>query len=221
MSVDPARELVHALAQDLEPVRPIPRLRHVALGVLAVWGVAAALGIVWLGVRPELIQTSLLRGGSAVIFGALGVAGLAGLFGALALGVPGRERLAASGVALAALAFALAAAVGTVLLWSHPITDLQVTRRELICIGVALGVGLLPALAMVLFLSRAAPFRPLMAVVVAGAGAASLGAVVSHATCPNAAGLHLLVGHALTPAVGVALLLLPLAFLLARLSRPS
>jgi hypothetical protein len=69
------------------------------------------------------------------------------------------------------------------------------------------------------FAGRAAPFRPVVLVLAAAAGTAALGAITAQASCHHWEMRHLLVGHALAPAVGVLLLTLPLLVALKRLGR--
>lgn len=92
---------------------------------------------------------------------------------------------------------------------------------DLHCLLVACAVGLLPALGVVAFAGRAAPHRPLVLAVAAAAGAVALGTVAAQASCPYADLRHLLMGHALAPALGALLLVLPLLVALHRTERAA
>jgi hypothetical protein len=69
------------------------------------------------------------------------------------------------------------------------------------------------------FAGRASPFRPVIAVLAAAAGAVALGAITAEASCTHSEMRHLLVAHALAPAFGVVLLTLPLLVALKRFGR--
>jgi hypothetical protein len=215
------QELIHELGQDLSPVRPIPSLRRVLLGVLALWALVAVPGVLLRGLRPDFLETLLAARAANAVFGVLALSGLGGIVAALALGVPGREWLARAGLGLGLLGLALAAGLGTLLvLWSpHPLHGLF-QAGDLSCLGVACGVALIPAAGVVWFVGRAAPYRPLVAVLAAAAGMAALGAAAAQASCPYADPRHLLVGHVLAPALGAILLTLPLLLALRRFGRP-
>ncbi len=213
-----SEELVRELARDLEPVQPLPPLRFVVAGLLGLWGLVAAVGVVVLGSRPDLAEAWLGRGGVAFVFGGLGLAGVAGLVAAVGLGVPGREGLVRLGVLAAGIGMALAAAAGSVLLFESPMpwTGSGWTA-DLTCLAVAVAVGVLPAVGVVAFAGRAAPFRPLVLVVAAAASAAALGTVAAQASCPMADLRHLLTGHVLAPAAGALVLSTPLLVALRRI----
>ena len=220
MSSGPAEELIRELARDLDPVRPIPRIRTVTAGVVALWFAVAALGLAALGLRPDLSEAIIETRGVAVVFAGLGLVGLGGVVAALALGVPGRESLARGAAALAILGMVVAAGVGTLLVAASPARGLPVLLRgDLACLSLAIAVGLLPALGVVWFAGRASPYRPMIMVLAAAAGVAALGAIAAELSCPHSDMRHLLVAHALAPAAGVLLLTLPLLVALKRMGR--
>ena len=220
MSGGQAEDLIRELARDLDPVCPIPRIRIVTAGVVGLWFAVAALGLAALGVRPDLAEATLGTRGVAVVFAGLGLVGLGGVVAAIALGIPGRETLARRAIALAILGMVLAAAVGTLLLATSPVPEMLVPLSDdLACLSVALAVGLLPALGVLWFAGRASPFRPVIVVLAAAAGAAALGAIAAEMSCPHSDMRHLLAAHALAPAAGVLLLTLPLLVALKRLGR--
>jgi hypothetical protein len=213
-------DLIRELARDLSPVHPIPRIRTVMAGVIALWLAVAAIGVTVLGLRPDLAEATVGARGVAAVFAGLGLAGLGGMIAALAMGVPGREVLARVALAVAILGMVAAAAAGTVLVAISSGTEAPVPfTADLGCLAVAMAVGLLPAVGVVWFAGRAAPFRPVVLVLAAAAGAAALGAIAAQASCPHSEMRHLMAAHALAPAVGVLLLTLPLLVALKRFGR--
>ena len=220
--VNGSEALIRELARDLDPVQPIPRIRTVMSGVIALWLGVAAIGFTVLGLRPDLARAMLGVGGVAVVFAGLGMAGLGGVAAALAMGVPGREGLARASLALAILGMLIAAGVGSLLFALSPVAEARVSwTGDLACLVVAVLVGLLPAIGVVWFAGRASPFRPVIAVLAAAAGAVALGAITAGASCTHSEMRHLLVAHALAPAFGVLLLTLPLLVALKRFRRSS
>ncbi len=213
-------ELIAALGQDLEPVRPIPRIRSAALAVLLTWLAVAAAGVLARGLAPGIVEETLAHRGVSAIYAVLLVGALGGLVAALALGVPGRERLAALGLGLGAAGLAAAAGIGTLLVLNSPAGDpLTLSARDLQCLGAAFGVALIPALGILWYVGRGSPHRPLAAVVAAAAATTALGAVTAQASCPYGDLSHLLMGHVLAPAFGALLLTAPLLAALRRLAR--
>jgi hypothetical protein len=190
------------------------------VGVIALWFAVAAIGISLLGLRPDLAESTIGVRGVALVFAGLGLAGLGGVLTALATGVPGREVLARGALALTIFGMVIAAAVGALLFAVNPVGGERVTLTgDLACLAVAMLVGLLPAVGVVWFAGRAAPFRPVIAVLAAAAGTVALGAIAAQASCPHSEMRHLMVAHALAPAVGVLLLTLPLLMALRRFRR--
>jgi hypothetical protein len=215
-------DLIRELARDLDPVQPIPRIRTVMAGVTALWFAVAGIGLTVLGLRPDLAEATIGVRGVAAVFAGLGLAGFGGVAAALAMGVPGREVLVRGALFLAIFGIMVAAAVATLLFAMNPVADTRVSLTgDLACLTVAMLVGLLPAVGVVWFAARAAPFRPVIVVLAAAAGTAALGAIAAQASCPHSEMRHLLVAHALAPAVGVLLLSLPLLAAMKRFRRPS
>jgi hypothetical protein len=220
MSADPTRALIRDLASDLTPVRPLPRIRFVAAAVLLLWLAIGLVGIGVKGLAPTFWETLAMPVSPGGIFAGLLVAGLGGVFAALALAVPGRERLARAGLALGGAGMAIAAGVGFALLARSPLVEWRLpSGHDLPCLVTALAVGLVPALALGWFGGRAAPFRPLTIALAAAAGAAALGGSVAQATCPGDEAMHLMLGHVLVPMVGAFVLTLPLLVAMRRTLR--
>ena len=123
----------------------------------------------------------------------------------------GRERLVRSSLLVAGAGMVLAAGGGSLLFFESPMPwHIGGWGADVNCLAVAVAVGVLPAVGVVAFAGRAAPFRPVVLVVAAAASAAALGTVVAQASCPMADLRHLLVGHVLAPAAGALVLSTPL-----------
>ncbi len=218
MSREPSHDLIDSLTEDLRPVKPLPPLRFVIAGVILLWLLVAAVGVPWLGARPDL-STSLFGGGSvSVVFLALTASGASGLVAALALGIPGRERLVRYSMLVAISGMAVAAGLGTVLFVQSPVA-VAPWKADVRCLMEALALGLLPALGVIAFAGRAAPYRPLVLTVAAAAGAASLGSVAAQAACAMPDFRHLLMGHVLGPVAAAMVLSLPLLFVLRQMAK--
>lgn len=220
MSAESTRELIRELAGDLTPVKPLPRLRFVALAVGSLWLAIGLAGIALKGLAPTFFETLEMPVSAGGIFCGLLVAGLGGVLAALALGVPGRERLARAGFAVGGAGMLVAASIGAALLGRSPLVEWRLPdAHDLPCLLTALGVGLLPALAIAWFGGRAATLRPLTVALAAAAGAAALGGSVAQATCAASDPLHLVFGHVLAPAFGAFVLALPLLVAMRRSER--
>lgn len=220
MSADPTRDLIRDLASDLAPVKPLPRVRFVAASVLLLWLAIGVAGVALKGLVPTFWQTLAMPVSAGGIFAGLLVAGLGGVLAALALAIPGRERLARVGFALGGAGMTIAAGVGIALLARSPLVEWRLPNvHDLPCLMTALVVGLVPALSLGWFGGRAAPFRPLTIALAASAGAAALGGSVAQATCPVADPMHLMLGHVIVPALGAFALTLPLLIAIRRGAR--
>lgn len=220
MNPERSEDLIRELARDLEPVEPIPRLRFAVAALLVLWAAVGALALALLGPRPHLFAALTAWQGAGWVFLGLAMAGVGGLLAALALAVPGRQAAARAGLGLAVLGLAVAGGLGGFLL-AHAASPgpRAPLAADVHCLAAACLIGLLPALGIVAFAGRAAPFRPRMLAALAAAGAVALGAFVAEAACPYTDPRHVLVAHVLAPAVGAALLTLPLARILRRFSR--
>lgn len=222
MTQDQDRDLIRALGEDLQPVKPIPRLRKALVAVIATWVAVVLASWAWAGFRPDGL-TALYSSGSVVfVVAALAVVGGAGLVASLAAAVPGRERLAWGALLTGLLSAAAAAGFGTFLVVAVPGHEPGApVAAHFSCLTRACGVGLVPALVVAIFAARAAPYRPLVIVLGAAAGAAALGAVAAQATCPFGDPVHLMLGHILAPVAGALVLTLPLLVAMRRLPRPG
>lgn len=212
-------ELIDELSRDLAPVQQIPRLRTVLTVLVGLWFLVAVVGVGMLGLRPDLSDILMSQRGALAVFAGLVLAGGGGLVGAVAMGVPGRERLARVALMTGLVGMVLAAGVGTLLFLNSPAASLRTPYAfDLRCLAIACVVASLPATGVIWFAGRAAPNRPLVLVLAAAAGTAALGAVTAQASCPGDY-RHLLMGHVFAPAVGTLVLSLPLLIALKRIGR--
>jgi len=218
MSDERSRDLIRALGEDLRPVTPIPRLRMALAAVLAAWVAVVLASWAWSGLRPGGLTAMYSQTSIALVIAALAAVGGAGLVASLAASVPGRERLAWGAFLLGLMSAAAAAGLGTFLVAAAPGNEPGApAAAHVSCLVRACVVGLLPALVVAVFAARAAPYRPLVIVLGAAAGAAALGAVAAQATCPFGDPVHLMLGHILAPVAGALVLTLPLLIAVRRL----
>ena len=220
MSVQSTEPLLRELAQELQPVQPIPRLRTVAAGVLLIWLLALFADWMFGGPSPRFAEGELWREPAflVVLVGLLCTA-VGATLAALAGAVPGREGEARIGLAVAIGGLALATAWGV---WavagqgagsgSHPLAT------SVACVSRATALGIVPALVACAFLARALVRMPRAGAAAAAAGCAALGAAAVHASCPSESALHVLLGHSLAPFFAALVLALPLAALVRRCS---
>ena len=211
--------LISSLVADLEPVRPLPRLRSALASVLAVSGTILGLALLGDEAQPGVASILSDRIYLASFIGLL-IAALAGSISALASAVPGRERLELGGMRIAWLGLGSAAAVcligigvlGLDASASPAGLDAMCFRRAWLCL-------LLPAAAILGFLVRGWPANPLRAASIALLGSGAMGAAIVHAGCGFLAPKHLLISHLSVPIVLLLLGLYPLVVLLRRIRR--
>ncbi len=198
-------QLVGGLIQNLEPVRPIPRLRAAGAGALALGAISSAVVISLRGIRPDLVAGTV---GPSVALIAIGltVVALGGIAACVGAAVPGRERVARVGIGTLFAGLAVAAGAAG---WG--LVSMGAGAWEglgLGCLTIAFFAGLLPGVGLLAFLVRAFPNRPAAALATAAGGAVGLGSISVHASCAVTGGLHVLIGHALAPLLGGAVLAL-------------
>ncbi|TMA33585.1 MAG: DUF1109 domain-containing protein [Deltaproteobacteria bacterium] len=193
--------IVARLARDLAPVRPIAPLHRQAIAIAGAWAASAAVAAGWIGLHPLV---ALARGAiSASLLVALAVIGAAGLVLGLACRVPGRERLALAAAIGAGFGAIALAAVGFSL--PGPIADTATVVQGEACSERSLVLAIPSALLAASLGLRGAPWRPRIAGIGLAVGAAALGGLLVHASCPSPSPAHWLTSHALLPlAVGAA-----------------
>jgi hypothetical protein len=216
-------DLVQQLVQNLAPVKPIARLRVAASAVVALW-LFSVVSMGWVtDWWPRLSDAAFWSSPVtvAVLIG-LAVAAAGAIVAAMASAIPGRESLARVGSMSAGVAAVWVVACG---LWAVAGGERLPIAGELAgsvdCVFHALALALPAALAVAYYLSCGALQHRLIGSGIAAAGAAGLGAVAVHASCDLAGGLHLLLGHCLTPILSGLLFALPLAALVGRWSPVS
>jgi len=209
--------LITDLVEDLQPVRPQPRLRQAFAIVLTCW--VALLGVVLWSEKGDIGIGSILnnRVYLASFLGLL-VASLGGTVSALAAGVPGRERLELGGMAVSLVGLLAAAVACVVGISAHglPATP-SPPGADLMCFRTGALSSLLPAGVILSFLVRGWAAHPVRAAMIALFASGALGALIVHVGCGLVAPRHLLVGHLSVPIVLTLLGVYPLAVLVRRL----
>ncbi len=199
-------DLLRQLSTELKPVRRIAPLRVSAVLVLGLWAFGVLCEWRMGGARPALGELGRWHDPAyGALFGGLVLTAGGGLVEVLAQRMPGRDSLARAARATAA-AGVLVAGIAAGMHWWHdgagPMGGVEGSWR---CVMRSLTLGAMPALAAALLLRRS--WR-------VGEGwrvplfAAPLGAVAVHASCVSGGGEHLLLGHALGPALGGTLIAL-------------
>ncbi len=203
--------LIERLSGDLQPVRRLPRLRAAGAGVALLALSAAALALGFRGPRADLLDALARSPGFAAILAGLALVAVGAIVAALASSVPGRERAARVGLAAGLLGVLLAGVVGGVLVasGSRPLGPPASWSTDLECVAVSCLLALPPALGLLAFASRGAPYRPLLAALAAATGAVAAGALVVHLSCPCSDARHLILAHAFAPVLGGLLLTVP------------
>jgi hypothetical protein len=216
MSTD---RLVEDLARNVSPVAPLPRIRTVLFGVLAVWALAFG-AVMWLGSGAVDPDGAVPHGDPRFLLVGLGfgVFAVGATLRALAGAIPGREPTAGAGVRVAAIG---AAVIALAFLWvfvggGSALGDLG---GSMLCMGHAVMLALLPLVAVSLFLARAYVRNPAVAAAFAATGTIGLGALAVHVSCHGGGWLHVLLGHAFAPFAVGCLLAIPLGLALRLWSR--
>jgi len=216
-------ELIHELARGLHPVRRLPGLGRVAASVVGLCSslAAAHLGFTFATKSPWIKPAFASVDAWTIAAHALLAAGA--LAFALGACVPGRGRLARTGMLAATAALVPVVWIGCARLaaWPGPAALAPGWLGSVFACSLgAIVPAVLPALLLAHFASRAAP-RHSALVLLAGA-AASLGLLTLPGVlcCAYPDELHHVLGHLLTPALG-ALILALVALPLFLTSRPS
>ena len=195
MAAKSPEELIAELSERLHAVRPVTALRWQLSTVIAVCGAAALAVWAWLGLHP--IEVMERGATSAVLGGALALAGLSALVLALAARIPGRESLVRVSGLGGAIAGAIAAGLCVAL--RDSIHDLG-TREELVrCSSTALLSAVPVAICASVWAARGAPWRMRTTGFAISIGAAAIGGLLIHFSCPSPTPWHWILAHALAP----------------------
>ncbi len=210
--------LISSLVDDLEPIRPLPRLRLAFAVILALW--AMMLGFVlWAKTGHAGVQSLFTNRIYFASFMGLLVASLGGTISALAAGVPGRERLEIRGMLLSLLGLLGAAVACLFGMHELGLSTPSPQGVDAMCFRESALMSVLPAGVILSFLVRGWAAHPVRAALLALLGSGALGAMIVHASCDFLAPRHLLVGHLSVPVVLVLLGIYPLTLVLRRVRR--
>jgi hypothetical protein len=216
-STNATERLIARLGEDLEPVRPLPRLRSAFAIVLTVW--ATFLGLAVLG-SEATIATGSLMGNQIYLasFVGLVLAALGATASALAAGIPGRENVETIGMMFAAVGL-IAGAIACLFGMQSLGIDAPNSPPGLdaMCFREGAFLSLLPAGVILSFLVRGWTARPIRAALIALLGAGALGAVVVHLSCGFVGPKHVILGHMSVPIVLTLLGAYPVAVVLRKL----
>lgn len=208
---DRTSRLIQTLTRNLQPVRRLPRLRVAVTLALLIAAVTGASLLAVDGLRADL--PSMLRSsmGFSVIVVGLALVALGGVVAALATSVPGREPAARAGLIMGLVGVGLTTVVGSIFLLRGPAAFAPEPSylADVNCLSVSCLLSLPPAIGVLAFISRAAPHRLLLTVLAAVTGTVALGALAVHLSCPCVGARHLILGHALAPAMGAMILTVP------------
>lgn len=211
--------LISDLVDDLEPVRPLPRLRLAFAVILALW--ATMLGLVLWAKEGDAGVRSLFA--NRIYFGSfvgLMVASFGGTISALAAGIPGRERLEIRGMLVSLIGLLAAAAACLVGIYELGLSAPPPPEGiDAMCFQESALLSLLPAGVILSFLVRGWAAHPVRAALVALLGSGALGAMIIHMSCGFLGPRHMLMSHLSVPIVFVVLGIYPLAVVLRRLRR--
>jgi hypothetical protein len=223
MSPRATEPLLRALAAELAPVRPIPRLRSAGIAVAGIF--SASLAAYWLLGAPFLLAPDAPLWSNPGFLGVLvglSIVAAGTLTQGLAAAIPGSGSVSRIGRALGWTGGSLLA-VGTVasfVVWGGSGIPMPL-ETSWICLGRALALGMLPALVGCGYLGRGRARSVGGAAALAVLGAVALGAALVHAGCAYTFVPHMLLGHALGPLAVALLGSLPLAVLARELSQRS
>jgi hypothetical protein len=195
-------DLIADLASRATPVRPLPSPAIRALGWLGIATGFALAGLAIFGPRPGLdvlipqpgfVWTALLALATAMF----------AVVASLVLAIPGAER----SPVLRGATVAIAGLWGMTLVLAIVRADhgLAGISHWYVCFIRVIAIGLVPAIALVGMLRRAAPLRPGWTAALAMAAAAAAGAFAIQFICPLDDAAHALFGH-FAPVIFVAVL---------------
>lgn len=195
-------DLIADLASRATPVRPLPSPAIRALGWLGVATGFVLAGLAIFGPRPgldvlisqpEFVWTAMLALATAIL----------AVIASLVLAIPGAER----SPVLRSTTLAIVGLWGMTLVSAIVRADhgLAGVSHWYVCFIRVIAIGLVPAIALVGMLRRAAPLRPGWTSSLAMAAAAAAGAFAIQFICPLDDAAHALFGH-FGPVIALAML---------------
>lgn len=200
---DLTSQLVAELVADLRPVRRIPRLRAMALGVLGP-GLLILVALAALrGLRHAVVPLAGDAAWLAAIAGLL-ILAIGALAAAVASTTPGRERVIWGGLAAATFGVFVSLAAAGALFWAGSAaheTGPVAARGALSCLILAAVGALAPALILARFLSRGLLRRPWITLALGACALTALGACAAGLSCHATQPAHLMLAHVLAPAI--------------------
>ena len=208
--------LIDGLLEDLEPVRPLPRLRTAFAVVLSTW--TAVLGLV-LWSQDSVPGATLVLVDRVYLVSFLGlIAASAGAtLSSLAASRPGRERVETLGLLVTVAGLSVAALVCVIGILALGATAPSPPGADRMCFEKGAFLSLLPAGVILSFLVRGWSAHPIRAALVGMLAAGALGAVIVHLSCGVVAPSHLMKGHMSVPLALALVAAYPLGALLKRL----
>lgn len=208
--------LISGLVDDLEPVRPLPRLRLAFAVILALWAVMLGF-VLWLKTGTAGVQSLF---SDWIYFGSfvgLLVASFGGTCSALAAGIPGRGRLEIGGMLVSLVGLLAAAAACLFGIYALGLSaPASPEGIDAMCFQESALLSLLPGGVILSFLVRGWTAHPVRAALVALLGSGALGAMIVHMSCGFLGPRHILMSHLSVPIVFVLLGIYPLAVVLRR-----
>jgi len=213
----PTDELIAMLARDLRPTGHVGRLRTELATVVGAAIVVMLLLVEFRGITPNALSLVSIGAFALVAAGLLG-AGVGGCAAALASARPDRERLAWGGVVVGMGGLVLSAGVATHSFGGVFFADRTTTTLQAVlpCLVRAILLAIPLSLFAARLVSAGAGYHLGWTARVFAFGATAFGGLAVHFTCPAPGIWHWIIGHAMAPVAGVALLAAPLRALTRR-----
>jgi len=185
-------DLIADLASRLTPVQPLqpPHVRMLSWGVVALASIAG--GVVALGLRPDVVVRLSQPDFAWTLIIAVAASVVASM-AALVLAVPGAE----GAVALRRLAVVIVTVwlVGILVAVIRDGSGLINDPHWPVCFLRVVAVALIPAIALVVMIRRAAPLYPAWTAVLLAVAATAAGTLATQLACPIDGASHALTGH--------------------------
>ncbi len=212
------QRLIAQLSEDLVPVRPIPRLRF-SLGIVLVLWAGLVSYVAYGGRGRAALGGALSDPLFAGVLTGLVLAALGGCIAALASGTPGRESLARRSLAASGAGVLGSLVLASAFALTGGSQGGDTVSAALMCVRNGMVLAALPAAALAFLMGRGWVARPMLAAALVSVGAASLGVLIVHVSCPLVDARHIALGHTSVPLVVLGLATVPLGLLLRRTAR--